>query len=182
MVMQYNQYHDPSISLFRPALRRPGLPRGAQLMSGPRTPSPSGSLQTEATARLIGYRLRRAQIAVFQRFLAAFSDLGLRPAEYAMLALIAANPGRKQTEIADALGIKQANFVALVQDFEKRGVLERRPADTDRRVKALYLTAGGAAFFARAAERHDALESELVTALGGETARDALIDLIGRLD
>ena len=31
-----------------------------------------------------------------------------------MLALIAANPGSKQTEIGEALGIKRANFVALI--------------------------------------------------------------------
>ena len=73
---------------------------------------PAGELVADATARIVGYRLRRAQISVFQRFIALFGQLELRPAEYTMLVLISDNPGHKQTDIADALGIKHANFVS----------------------------------------------------------------------
>ena len=74
-------------------------------MSGTIAPQTSaGALNTESTAGIVGYRLRRAQLHVFQRFLSAFDALGLRPAEFSMLVLIADNPGSKQNEIADALG------------------------------------------------------------------------------
>src|SRR5690606_1470242 len=62
------------------------------------------TLHTRATTEIVGYRLRRAQLSVFQRFMATFEALNLRPAEYSVLALIADNPGRKQTEIAEILG------------------------------------------------------------------------------
>ncbi|MBU1174614.1 MAG: MarR family winged helix-turn-helix transcriptional regulator [Alphaproteobacteria bacterium] len=138
-------------------------------------------LNAESTSGIVGYRLRRAQLSVFQRFLAVFDELDLRPAEYAMLLLIADNPGRRQNEIADALGIKHANFVGLVQGFDGRGLIERRPAAGDRRAKALYLTPEGSAFLARAHEVHDRLEASMVAALGGESERDILLGLLDRL-
>ena len=39
-------------------------------------------------ARMVGYALRRAQLAVFDEFMAAFAELGLRPAQYAVLVLL----------------------------------------------------------------------------------------------
>ncbi len=142
---------------------------------------PETGLYADATAPIVGYRLRRAQISVFQRFISVFEPMQLRPAEYTMLVLIADNPGHKQTDIADALDIKHANFVTLVQDFETRGLIERRPASSDRRIKALYLTQQGEAFLARARVLHDDMEKEIIDRLGGTEARDKLVQLLERL-
>ena len=81
---------------------------------------------TGAVSGIIGYRLRRAQVSVFQQFMARFAEFGLTPAEYSVLALIAANPGSKQTQVGEALGIKRANFVTLITALERRGLTERR--------------------------------------------------------
>src|SRR5690606_36107249 len=108
---------------------------------------PEGAaLGAEETTGIIGYRLRRAQLSVFQRFLTLFEELRLRPVEYSVLMLIAANPGRKQTEIAEVLGIKRANFVTLVHGLEDRGIVERVASVADKRANALHLTAEGDAF------------------------------------
>lgn len=138
-------------------------------------------LRIEATTGLVGYRLRRAQLSVFQKFLATFDSLGLRPADYSVLVLIADNPGRKQTEIAEVLGIKRANFVTLVHGLEQRGLVERLPSAADRRANALHLTPNGADFVARARQMHQVLEAEIVARLGGEVARDQLLALLERL-
>ena len=142
----------------------------------------SASLDTRVTDDIIGYRLRRAQLSVFHRFRSVFADMEIGPADYAMLVLIDDNPGRRQTDIADALGIKQANFVSLVRAFEERGLIERLPAETDKRVKAIHLTPRGAAFLAEARKLHDEMEAALVSELGGEEARDTLLKLLDRLD
>ena len=139
------------------------------------------SLHSQAALGLIGYRLRRAQISVFQRFLAVFESLGLRPAEYLVLVLVDENPGRKQSEIAAALGIKRANFVALAQALEARGLLERLSIKSDRRANALHLTASGLTFLAKARRRHDQLESEFIERLGGVSQRAQLLALLERL-
>lgn len=138
-------------------------------------------INSQATMGLIGYRLRRAQLSVFQRFLVVFDDLALRPAEYSVLMLIENNPGRKQTEIAAALGIKRANFVALAQALEARGLIERLTVQSDRRANALHLTAAGRTFLAKARALHDQLEREFVDRLGGPSQREQLVTLLERL-
>jgi DNA-binding MarR family transcriptional regulator len=130
---------------------------------------------------IIGYRLRRAQLRVFQQFIVRFADLDLRPAEYSVLALIAANPGSKQSEIAQALGIKRANFVALINGLERRGLTERRQPAGDRRSNALFLTPSGEEFVARANAAQAEFEAECVARLGGPEQRDRLIALLDLL-
>ena len=155
--------------------REPPMPTAAP-------PSPSeDTLETGATTGIVGYRLRRAQLSVFQKFLAVFDALKLRPAEYSVLVLIADNPGRKQTEIAEVLGIKRANFVTLVHGLEERGLVERTPSSADKRANALHLTHEGEAFLAHARGVHAAMEDALVTRLGGTQARDRLLELLDRL-
>jgi DNA-binding MarR family transcriptional regulator len=138
-------------------------------------------LDTEPVHCLIGYRLRRAQVTVFQQFVARFADFGLTPAEYSALALIAANPGSKQTQIGEALGIKRANFVALINGLEARGLTERRRPAGDRRANALHLTQAGMALTARANAVQAEFEAEMVESLGGAAARDQLLALLDRL-
>lgn len=135
----------------------------------------------DAQLGLIGYRLRRAQLSVFQRFMAVFADLSLRPAEFSTLVLVNQNPGRKQTEIASALGVKRANFVALVDGLQARGLLERVHVKTDRRANALHLTPEGEIFLAQARKRHEDLEQEFIDRLGGNAQRDQLLSLLERL-
>lgn len=139
------------------------------------------ALRTGATTGIIGYRLRRAQLSVFQKFLSVFDELKLRPADYSVLVLIADNPGRKQTEIAEVLGVKRANFVTLVHGLEERGLVERIPSHADKRANALHLTAAGEAFLAHARAVHETMEQELIARLGGEKARKTLLDLLDRL-
>ena len=143
--------------------------------------SEADNLRTGETTGIIGYRLRRAQLSVFQLFLAVFEDLKLRPVEYTVLVLIADNPGRKQTEIAEVLGIKRANFVTLVHGLEERNLVERIPSDADKRANALHLTKEGEAFLAHARSVHDRMEQDLVKRLGGQKARKQLLDLLDRL-
>jgi DNA-binding MarR family transcriptional regulator len=146
------------------------------------THKPEGTaLRAEETTGIIGYRLRRAQLSVFQRFLTVFAELKLRPVEYSVLVLIAGNPGRKQTEIAEVLGIKRANFVTLVHSLEERGLVERMASAADKRANALHLTCEGEAFLAQARAVHEAMELDLIDRLGGEQEREKLLALLDRL-
>lgn len=130
---------------------------------------------------IIGYALRRAQLAVFQDFIESFARLKLRPAEFSVLTLIARTPGQKQTEIAEQLGIKRANFVALMDGLERRGLAERRKVEGDKRSHSLHLTPEGVRFVDRMAGVWTAHEQRLVEQLGGEEQRDLLLDLLRKL-
>jgi DNA-binding MarR family transcriptional regulator len=139
------------------------------------------TFDTGAVSGIIGYRLRRAQVAVFQRFMTRFAEFGLTPAEYSVLALIGANPGSKQTTIGAALGIKRANFVALINCLDQRGLTERHEAKGDRRSNALYLTAAGEDLIARANTVQADFEAEMVERLGGPKARNQLLQMLDTL-
>ena len=92
---------------------------------------------------LVGYALRRAQVAVFQDFYASFASVALRPAEFSVLLVIHRNPGLRQRQIGDALSIKPPNFAVLLGRLVARGLAERRASLTSRRSVALHLTPGG---------------------------------------
>jgi len=133
--------------------------------------------------RRIGYLLRRAQIAVFKDFFAAFESHDLRPGQYSILTVIESNPGLKQGEVGEALGIKRANFVAMIDELERRKLVRRDPTPGDRRSYALMLTAKGASLMPELhaiSERH---EQKIVDAIGPETYRNlsAPLKTIARL-
>ena len=141
----------------------------------------SKALNVAAIDGIIGYRLRRAQNNVFQQFGERFARYGLRPSEYSVIVLIEDNPGRRQNEIADCLGIKKANFVALVRGLAERGYIELdRPAH-DKRAHALFLTPAGVELARQIRETQDEFEAHCVEMLGGIEARDHLIGLLERL-
>jgi DNA-binding MarR family transcriptional regulator len=126
---------------------------------------------------LIGYVLRRAQLAVFQDFFAAFAPFDIRPAQFSVLTVIERNPGLTQSQVAEALGIKRTNFVGMLDALEARGLTERRQAARDKRSYALYLTAEGGALMRKLKPVLKAHESRVV-ALVGEDGRDRLVELL----
>jgi DNA-binding MarR family transcriptional regulator len=129
---------------------------------------------------LIGFMLRRAQIAVFQEIFPLFSEVDIRPAQFSVLVVIERNPGLTQSQVSAALGIKRTNFVALLDSLEQRGLAERQARAGDRRSHALYLTDRGKTVMRRLRQLVDIEERRLVERIG-ETGRRQLIDLLLRL-
>jgi len=125
---------------------------------------------------LIGYVLRRAQLAVFQDFFVAFAPFDIRPAQFSVLTVIERNPGLTQSRVAEALGIKRTNFVGMLNELEQRGLAERRQA-RDKRSYALYLTTEGASLMRKLKPVLKAHETRMVAKVG-EDGRDTLIALL----
>lgn len=148
----------------------------------PRGGSPSHSFGVDVgpLADMVGYALRRAQLAVFDRVIKEFAALDLRPAQFSTLALLKHRPGLKQSEAATALGIQRANFVALFDLLEARGLAERRPYARDRRSYALHLTPAGERLVTRAQAIEAAHERHLEQILGPD-GRSQLLVLLRQL-
>lgn len=130
---------------------------------------------------LIGYMLRRAQLAAFQDFARAHAEFGIRPAQYAALTIIERNPGLKQKDVGEALGIKRANFVTMCDELERLGLAERQQMPTDRRSHALYLTRKGKGLLKKLHPAILGRESRLVARIGGEGAREQLVAMLAAL-
>jgi DNA-binding MarR family transcriptional regulator len=129
---------------------------------------------------MIGYALRRAQLAVFDEAIKGFAKLDLRPAQYSVLALVGHKPGLKQSEVAAALGIQRANFVALLDGLERRGLARRSATPSDRRANVLHLTEEGQRTLRAASALVTAIEARLDARLG-PGGRALLLDLLRRL-
>lgn len=127
---------------------------------------------------LLGYALRRAQVAAFAGFARAVPEL--TPGQFGVLALIDANPGLSQSELGEALGVDRSTVATTLDRLEARGLIARAPSQTDRRAHALELTPEGRALFADAARRVRAHEARLAAALDRDERR-RLIELLERI-
>jgi DNA-binding MarR family transcriptional regulator len=121
--------------------------------------------------RRLGYTLRRAQIAVFRDFFATFDPYDIRPAQYSILTVIESNPGLKQSEVSEALGIARTNFVAMIDELEKRKLVRRAATPNDRRSYALVLTDKGRGLVGELHAVSDQHEQRLIDAVGEKTYR-----------
>jgi DNA-binding MarR family transcriptional regulator len=128
----------------------------------------------------LGYALRRAQMSAVAEFLEAFKEVDLRPTQFTVLLIISRNPGVRQTEVCDALGIQKANFVPLLNELERRGLALRKSVAADRRSSALHLTPLGNVTLQRALTIHEAYENRFVTRLG-RRGRDQLLALLNKV-
>jgi DNA-binding MarR family transcriptional regulator len=128
----------------------------------------------------VGYMLRRAQLAVFADFGATLAELDLRPGQFAALMVIDRNRGVTQSEVCATLGIWRTNFVAVIDDLERRGLARRVSSPGDRRSKALALTAAGEQMLQRAAELQRAHETRVGRRLG-PGGREQLLRILGQL-
>jgi DNA-binding MarR family transcriptional regulator len=129
---------------------------------------------------LIGYTLRRAQLAVFQDFHQTMAAEDIRTAQYSVLEVLAHNPGLRQTQVSAALGIKTTNFVPLFDVLERRGLAERRPIQGDRRARGLFLTPQGQDLLVRLEQLVATHEARFTARIGAEGKRQ-LLDLLNRL-
>ena len=100
-------------------------------------------VMSEGLDGFLGYRLRRAEIAMHRDFIAALADLGLTQKQTATLWLINSNPGVAQVSVAAALDIDRATMMAIVDRNEERGLVIRKRSTDDRRRQELYLTPAG---------------------------------------
>lgn len=132
-------------------------------------------------AELLGYRLRRAQLSVFQDFISKMKDFELRPAQFSVLTIIKANPGLKQSRVSEALGINRANFVALLDELEERKLARRAPSAEDRRSNALYLTPKGEAFLDEALQHLQTHHERRLEKRLGEAGKRQLLSLLQKL-
>jgi DNA-binding MarR family transcriptional regulator len=125
----------------------------------------------------LGYFVRRLQVWVFQDFMQGLAALEVRPAQFSVLAVIEANPGLSQSDIAAFLGIERARLVRLLDRLEKRGFTERRASPRDRRSHALHLTREGQRALKRIKALAAAHEARLTEKLNPER-RKLLLDLL----
>jgi DNA-binding MarR family transcriptional regulator len=125
----------------------------------------------------LGYVVRRLQIWVFQDFIQTLATMKLRPAQYSVLLIIEANPGRSQAAIGQTLGIERARLTRLLHELERRNWISRHASGSDARSHCLHLTADGEKALVRIKSLAGQHEARLADHVGAKR-RVQLMDLL----
>lgn len=127
-----------------------------------------------------GYLLYRLGLRSGQLFNTSLQESGLRLRHYAVLRFLATSQGVLQRELSTRLGYDPSAIVGLVDDLEKQGLAERRPAPDDRRSRIVVLTESGRAFLRDTDEAGRRVTNDLLAPLD-PAEREALHALLLRV-
>lgn len=141
---------------------------------------PAAAVDYGPLADWVGFNLRMAQEAAFQAFSRLSQEIGEHPGRFAALTLIANNPGISQTALGAASGRDKSSMTPVLEDLVRRGLVQRKRTDGDRRAWRLSLTATGERTLAKmtaCARRH---EQNLDRAIGARD-RDRFVQVLRRI-
>lgn len=100
----------------------------------------------------VGYNLKRAYVIVSEDFRRALGEDGFAPRVFSAISLIVQFPNITQSELARKLGIERSGLVAIIDELESRGFVQRQAVPGDRRVQALAPTKDGRTAYLHARE------------------------------
>jgi DNA-binding MarR family transcriptional regulator len=99
-------------------------------------------------------------------------SVGLTPALFGLLNVIAAREGAIQQELGSAMGIDRSTMVSLIDQLESAGLAKRRPSATDRRAREVAITPKGRRLLQRARQSVLETEDEVLAGLTAEERRE----------
>jgi DNA-binding MarR family transcriptional regulator len=118
----------------------------------------------------LGYLLKHAGLLYAQLTWDALEPLGISPRDWAALNCLHEQPGLSQREVAELLGVDRTTMVALVDEIEAKGWVERRPQPDDRRKNFVSLTGEGRDIMSRAGQVIDECERRFLAVLSDSDA------------
>ena len=127
-------------------------------LTGKTQPTGATRLRDSVLGGDLSFLLARANALTLAAANAALAQHGLKARSYSVLALAADDGRPTQRELAEFLRLDPSQVVALVDELERRQLVERRTDPADRRANVLVATDAGRALFARARESAHAVE------------------------
>lgn len=90
-----------------------------------------------------GYLLRRLHQIHYALFFEECAEFDITPVQYGLLTTLAQNPDLDQNSIARELGIDRTNVADVLSRLSRRGLIERRRGQVDKRTMIARLTPEG---------------------------------------
>ena len=137
-------------------------------------------LDYDVLDELLGYSLRRAQVALFLSFHVATRGMGITPPRFTALVIVGANAGISQSTLGEVLGIARSGAMLLTDWMVGRGLVERRRRPDDARAWGLHLTRRGEQVVERMKRRVRGAEARRAARLEPRERRE-LLRLLGKL-
>lgn len=92
------------------------------------------------TPPTLGFLLHDAARLLRKRFEQRARHVGLTRSQWQTLAYLARNEGIHQKALAELLEIEPITLMRVIDKLRERGLVERRPHETDRRIWLLFTT------------------------------------------
>lgn len=124
-----------------------------------------------------GFLLRRAHQISAAVFEDACRELALTPAQFGVLTVLQAHPGLGQSSLARALGFDKVTVLRVLRGLETRGLVNRSPAEGNRRNMSVSLTHQGLAVLQQAQKPAEKAYRRLMAPLD-RTQQDQLLQLL----
>jgi DNA-binding MarR family transcriptional regulator len=140
----------------------------------------TNSLDGDRAPSSVAFLLSQVGIHASQRFARRIAEIGLHPPQFRVMNMVDAAEGCSQQAIAEAIGAPPSRMVAIVDELEEAGLVERRPHPSDRRVRCLFLTAAGRRLLARGRKLAGEHEEELMRGLSA-AERKRLVALLQKV-
>jgi DNA-binding MarR family transcriptional regulator len=128
----------------------------------------------------VAFMVSRLGFEVGRKLADGLAPLGIELRQFGLLRALEAAEGESQRSIGQSLGIPPNGMVALIDDLEERGLVQRRPHPSDRRAHALSLTPKGKQLLQDAFKVALSIEADLCEELD-QTERQQLLGLLGKL-
>lgn len=125
-------------------------------------------LRSSALTDDLSFLLARANAIALAAGNAALSTHGLKARSYSVLVLSAGEARPSQRELAEFLRLDPSQVVALVDDLQSRGLVERRPDPADRRANVVVATDAGRDLATAARETARSAEERVHAQLSSE--------------
>jgi DNA-binding MarR family transcriptional regulator len=128
----------------------------------------------------VAFLLSRLGYEVSRDLGQALAGIGLEVRQFGLLRLLADQQGHSQRALGAMMQITPNRMVALIDDLERKGLIERRPHPEDRRAYAVTLTEAGSTALEQAFQAAFGVEAHTCAPLeAGE--REQLLGLLRKL-
>ncbi|MEQ8227049.1 MAG: MarR family transcriptional regulator [Rhodospirillales bacterium] len=116
----------------------------------------------------------RLQRTVFDR---RVRNLGFTRTQWIALRRVGDQPGVSQSELAELMEVEKTSAGRMIDKLEEFGWLERRPDETDRRIKRVYMTDLGRRIHGEVSPIAEAMVEEELSGLSHKE-RETLTELL----
>jgi DNA-binding MarR family transcriptional regulator len=127
----------------------------------------------------LGWLLAQASHVLQTELSAAFEELGFAPRGFCVLSA-AADDELTQKELADVVGLDKTTMVVTVDELERAGLAERRPAPADRRARIIAVTPAGRKAIAKGEKVVARIQADVLSALP-EEQREGFMETLSAL-
>lgn len=124
--------------------------------------------------------IRRAHQISWAIFLDECAEFALTPVQYAALVAISAYPDTDATRVSNMIAFDRSTIGSVLDRLEKRGLIERRASETDRRQRLISLTDQGSKLLTDCKEAVDRVQNRIVGVLS-RSEREIFLKLMARI-